>query len=1005
LFQAPYGGTNATWQGIRNASLNFNVTNYTALEFDVKIKGAVDQYGQIQQLQPLLQSTYNGWMQWGGPALSAIATNNGWQHIIIPASGIDGGNITNWANIYALELDVYDGNYTNAQTMVLGYANIAFTGGSGSGGSTNAVTPQFSGLPSSTITTYGTTGVSLSGKVSTNGAYLPSGTAVTVTVDGNAQQTTISDSIGDFSLGYNTVGIPASATAYPVTYTSAAASGFNPATNTSTTMTINRLPVVLSGSMPYNGTTTVPASDLTVANLVSGGNLTLSGTVQIAGTNVGPENITSFSGLTLGGASAANYTLTGASGSVTLTSPGQGGVTNWIGVFKSASDIAGWVDGGGNVGTGVNAALSFAAGDAPPWGPSTGALVATAPVTPSGIWAVIGTNLNGVNLTNYTQLEFDVKAGANQTEWNIYGYACNNLSPVVEYGSPGNLTVAYGPQPPIPPAAAYNGWQHMVFPASDFGATTNLSSVQWFQLEMISGGFPANGTMVLEFANFEWDTPPSPTATVSVNASQTVRIADSRWFAMNAGDYDYDFNVQHTVPEAQAAGWTMFRYPGGTVADTFNWANFLSSGCNNTVNNFVQVVTNLGAQLVITSPGATIGGNPGRVVTNLINQPIIGVNYGTGTPQEAAAWVAWANVTNHLGWKYWEIGNEVYAVPTEVDNNPYPHDPWSYGTNAATYIQKMKAVDPTIKCGVFVVQNAVIDNNGYTNNTATNLVTGQVFNGWNPVLLSAMRRAGVAPDFVIYHWYPEPFYTGPQTPDDDEELLASDNWAADAAEIRGDITDFFGPAGTNIEILITENNNDQGTPGKQSVSVVNALYYADSLGQIAQTEFNARVWWQLHDGNAPYTTGDLTNSLYGWRQYGAFGAMDWQQGLVMTNRYPPFFAAELVHHFIVGGDTVVSTTSGNPLVSAYGAVRTNGNLSLMLINKSLTLTNYTENIMLNNYSPLGSTATVYSYGIPQDNLAKAANNACDITTNTISVGASFNYTIQPYSINVFNFTH
>ncbi len=181
------------------------------------------------------------------------------------------------------------------------------------------VTPQFSGLSSPT-TTYGTTDVSLSGTVSTNGQYLPNGTTITVTVDGNAQHTTISGSVGDFNLGYDTVGIPASGTPYTVTYTSAAASGFNPATNTSSTMTINQLPVVLSGSMVANGTTTVPAADLTVSNLVDSDNLTLSGSVTIASTNVGVEAITSFSGLTLGGTAAANYTLTGASGTVTLTS-------------------------------------------------------------------------------------------------------------------------------------------------------------------------------------------------------------------------------------------------------------------------------------------------------------------------------------------------------------------------------------------------------------------------------------------------------------------------------------------------------------------------------------------------------------------------------------------------------------------------------------------------------------------------------------------------------------
>ena len=199
---------------------------------------------------------------------------------------------------------------------------------------------------------------------------------------------------------------------------------------------------------------------------------------------------------------------------------------------------------------------------------------------------------------------------------------------------------------------------------------------------------------------------------------------------------------------------------------------------------------------------------------------------------------------------------------------------------------------------------------------ATNLLTGQVVSGWTPVVMSMLRQAGVTPDFAIYHCYPE------NGGDNDQTLLATANWAGDAAELRGEINDFFGPAGTNMELLITENNSEAGNPGKQSVSLVNGLYYADSLGQIVQTEFNCRMWWQLRDGEPPYTDGDMTNTLYGWRMYGAFGLVNWADGAAVqyTNRYPPFFAAELVHHFITGGDTVVSATSDLSLVSAYGGL-------------------------------------------------------------------------------------
>ncbi|HWD91752.1 MAG TPA: YDG domain-containing protein [Verrucomicrobiae bacterium] len=833
------------------------------------------------------------------------------------------------------------------------------------GANTNIITPQFVGLASSSSVAYGTSSLALSGQVGTNGNYLPAGTVITVAINGNSQSTTVNDSTGDFSINYNTIGIPPSLTPYPIAYTSTAATRFLAATNTGTTITISPLPVVLSGFQLYNGTATVSAANLTVANLVNSDNLMLAGSVSVAATNAGPETITSFAGLSLSGPAAANYTLTGASGAVTIVAPGGAktpGLTNWIGIFNQASDISGWTAMGGS----VACSLSFLAGDAPPWGPSSGALVMQAPVPTGGMYAYFGRSVGNTNLAGYSQLEFDVKVGTNQSVWSIYSTACNNLIPTIE--NPG--MVYSSSQPAVYPVAAYNGWQHMVFPASDF---SSLASVQKILFEMVSGPFPAATTMDLEFANIKWVKPPTAVnPTITVNSSDVVRTADSRWLSINVGAYDQDFNLQHTVPEAQAAGWTMFRYPGGSVADNFHWASSITSGQNNTFSNFCKVMGGIGGQAMIT------------------------VNYGTGTPEEAAAWVAYANITNHLGIKYWEVGNEIYAWPTETDTNSPGHDPYLYGSRAATYIQQMKAKDPTIKVGVVVVPGLQIDPGTNVLHYATNLVTGQGVTGWTPVVLSQLRQAGVIPDFIIYHNYPE---NGAES---DQTLLATANWADDAAEFRGEINDFLGPAGTNVELLVTENNSEAGNPGKQSVSLVNALYYADSLGQIMQTEINSRVWWQFHDGNPPYTDGNLSSSLYGWRIYGAFGVADHTGGLQITNRYPPFFAAELLSRLVGGGDAVVSAASDVPLVSSYAAVRTNGNLTLMLINKSPT-NFYAANILLTNCVP-GATATIYSYGMPQDNAARAGNNTCDITTNTFSVSPNFNYPLPPYSINVLAFT-
>ena len=107
--------------------------------------------------------------------------------------------------------------------------------------------------------------------------------------------------------------------------------------------TITALPVTLSGSRNYDGTATAAASILTMGNNLDGGNLTLSGSGTLSSANGGLQTISSFGGLTLGGPAAANYTLTGASGSVRINpAPGAFAIAttaNAAATFASAKII------------------------------------------------------------------------------------------------------------------------------------------------------------------------------------------------------------------------------------------------------------------------------------------------------------------------------------------------------------------------------------------------------------------------------------------------------------------------------------------------------------------------------------------------------------------------------------------------------------------------------------------------------------------------------------------
>ena len=154
--------------------------------------------------------------------------------------------------------------------------------------------------------------------------------------------------------------------------------------------------------------------------------------------------------------------------------------------------------------------------------------------------------------------------------------------------------------------------------------------------------------------------------------------------------------------------------------------------------------------------------------TNANAQAMITVNYGTNW--QTAGW--WASLraatplvpddgknflrlgrTAPLGFKYWEIGNEIYGGWETDANNP-AHDPYTYAVRARDYLALMKAVDPTVKIGVVALPGEDAYAN-YTNHPATNPRTGLTHNGWTPVMLATLKTFGASPDFLIHHPYPE----------------------------------------------------------------------------------------------------------------------------------------------------------------------------------------------------------------------------------------------------------
>ena len=468
--------------------------------------------------------------------------------------------------------------------------------------------------------------------------------------------------------------------------------------------------------------------------------------------------------------------------------------------------------------------------------------------------------------------------------------------------------------------------------------------------------------------------------TVTVNATDVVRTVDDLMIGLNTAVWDNALMSPETLELLKAADVRTLRFPGGSTSNTYDWETNRSyvSGTR-TLNNwewtndfddFAQVALALKAKVYITA------------------------NYGSGTPEQAAAWVRYSNKEKGYGFKYWEIGNENYG-DWEEDIHPLKHHPETYADEAKKFMTLMKAEDPTIKIGVVV------------------LAVPTEEDSWTTRVLARLAAIGAVPDFVVFHRYPY----GPGG-ENDAGLLTGGTmnepnrtWAVDATAIRQMVNTAFGGAGAGVEIHMTENNSVWTEPGRQSTSLVNGLFYADSFGQILQTEFKSFVWWALHNGpprdSAGRLLGNLSNSLYGWRNYGDYGVLasaDDRVGSVVNDPHPTYWVIKLLRNFARDGDQIVRATSNESLVSAYASKRTNGMLSVLLINKSPTETAKVT-LDVNGFAAFPA-APVLSYGIPQDEAARLKTSGREMgmgSARRVGGNGDFVTTLAPYSVNVVTF--
>jgi hypothetical protein len=456
------------------------------------------------------------------------------------------------------------------------------------------------------------------------------------------------------------------------------------------------------------------------------------------------------------------------------------------------------------------------------------------------------------------------------------------------------------------------------------------------------------------------------TDSVTVNATSGLGTIPADAVGLNTAVYDGYMNDTAIPGLLKAAGIDALRYPGGSYSDIYNWQNGTAQGG--------YVAPNTGFASFMTTAKA-VGA-----------EPIVTVNYGTGTPALAAAWVSNA-ASNGDGVKYWEVGNEVYGNgtyganweadahcttspsggPVTIGSEPsqtYNCGPAAYAAGVAQYISAMHAASSGAKVC------AVLTTPGFWPDGVTNSQTSP--QPWNQTVLTAL---GSSLQCVIVHYYPGGSSAAGM-------LTDPSDIAGIVSTLHSQISQYAGISNpASVPILVTETNStiDMDTqPG--------ALFGADMYMTWLENGATSIDWWNEHNGAGTIST---VNGATDYGDQGIFSNGSSSSGTTEPapeTPFAPYFALQMLSKLGSAGDELVTSTSGNSLVRAHAVRRADGSLNVLIDNEDPS-NSYTVSLAYNGFTPNGS-PTVYTL----------ANNATSITSATQSSAASV--TVPPYSLTV-----
>jgi autotransporter-associated beta strand protein len=281
---------------------------------------------------------------------------------------------------------------------------------------------------------------------------------------------------------------------------------------------------------------------------------------------------------------------------------------------------------------------------------------------------------------------------------------------------------------------------------------------------------------------------------------------------------------------------------------------------------------------------------------------------------------------------------------------------------------------------------------------------------WTQNVLAIGLANGFVPAFISDHSYAQ---TDPGNESDN--FLLNDtvtnsasvlDWSTRYADYESLMASISGFPTSSVTVMATEYNSVSTNPGKQSTSLVNGLFIADSLGSLLDSGYGEASIWGLRNGWD--TSYDNSNSLYGWREGGDYGLLGSANDTDLPDTgayvpYPSYFALQLASKIIVPGGEVVSAVSSYSDLEVYSVSEANGSLALLVVNTNPSAA-ISDAVTVSGFTPIRS-MKAWQYGETQDTAQSASAtgaSALAFTSPTVTVtgGNAFTYTFPAYSMTV-----